>query len=100
MVEEKGTECKGKVQVQGKGQVKGVDGGRQYGVQGEIWVERGERWRGVRQRDIERAREERERGDNSKQQAHERGFCARRPTNQSFFYDNICFNANIFFYDV
>ena len=44
MVEEKGTECKGKVQVQGKGQVKGVDGGRQYGVQGEIWVERGERW--------------------------------------------------------
>ena len=21
-----------------------MDGGRQYGVQGEIWVERGERW--------------------------------------------------------
>ena len=108
MVEEKGTECKGKVQVQGKGQVKGVDGGRQYGVQGEIWVERGERWhrRTEERKDIaggavERYREgKRERGDNSKQQAHERGFCARRPTNQLFFYDNICFNANIFFYDV
>ena len=31
--------CQGKVQDQGKGQVKSVDGGRQYGVEGVIWVE-------------------------------------------------------------
>ena len=37
---------------------------------------------------------------NSKQQAHERCFCPWWPTNELFFYDNICLNANILFYDV
>ena len=60
-----------------------MDGGRQYGVEGVIWVEEKDGTEGQRSevilrggcdREIYRG-QERERGDNSKQQAHERCFC-------------------------